>query len=212
MPQPSEQPGPPLPDNTCARWRACLPAERTQTSHDPDLELLAALVVMLHRSSLLPWDKFKAIMDTAGRHGLMNKLAVTADYRTTMADYFTRGQQSAETYPAVNVRAAPLGKPLKFPVHQPLNEAVDAVLAAAGHRAPARRTWPGGLTAREVEVLGLLARGHSNREIAQRLVVTPKTAANHVEHIYAKLGVSSRAAATLYATQHGLMGTFESAG
>jgi HD-GYP domain-containing protein (c-di-GMP phosphodiesterase class II) len=92
------------------------------------------------------------------------------------------------------------------------SQAADAVLAAAGHRAPARRTWPGGLTAREVEVLGLLARGHSNREIAQRLVVTPKTAANHVEHIYAKLGVSSRAAATLYATQHGLMGTFESAG
>jgi DNA-binding NarL/FixJ family response regulator len=92
------------------------------------------------------------------------------------------------------------------------SDAVDAVLAAAGHRAPARRTWPGGLTAREVEVLGLLARGHSNREIAQRLVVTPKTAANHVEHIYAKLGVSSRAAATLYATQHGLVGTFESAG
>ena len=58
-------------------------------------------------------------------------------------------------------------------------------------------------------MLGLLARGHSNREIARRLVVTPKTAANHVEHIYTKLGVSSRAAATLYATQHGLMGTFE---
>ncbi len=54
-------------------------------------------------------------------------------------------------------------------------------------------------------MLGLLARGHSNRDIAQRLVVTPKTAANHVEHIYAKLGVSSRAAATLYATQHGLV-------
>jgi DNA-binding NarL/FixJ family response regulator len=63
-----------------------------------------------------------------------------------------------------------------------------------------------------VEVLGLLARGHSTREIAQRLVVTPKTAANHVEHIYVKLGVSSRAAATLYATQHGLVGTFEPAG
>jgi HD-GYP domain-containing protein (c-di-GMP phosphodiesterase class II) len=90
-------------------------------------------------------------------------------------------------------------------------EAVEAVLIASGHRAPARRVRPGGLTAREVEVLALLARGHSNKQIAQRLVVTPKTAANHVEHIYAKLGVSSRAAATLYATQHGLMGTFESA-
>jgi HD-GYP domain-containing protein (c-di-GMP phosphodiesterase class II) len=90
-------------------------------------------------------------------------------------------------------------------------EAVAAVLTAAGHRAPARRAWPGGLTAREVDVLALLARGNSNKQIAQQLVVSPKTAANHVEHIYAKLSVSSRAAATLYATQHGLIGTFESA-
>ena len=59
-------------------------------------------------------------------------------------------------------------------------------------------------------MLGLLARGHSNKEIGRQLVVTPKTAANHIEHIYAKLGVSSRAAATLFATQHGLMGAFES--
>ncbi len=88
-------------------------------------------------------------------------------------------------------------------------EAVDAVLTAAGHRAPARRAWPGGLTAREVEVLGLLARGRSNKQIAAQLVVSPKTVANHVDHIYGKLGVSSRAAATLYATQHGLMGSFE---
>ena len=88
--------------------------------------------------------------------------------------------------------------------------AVDAVLTAAGHRAPARHVQPGGLTAREVEVLGLLARGHSTKEIGRQLVVSPKTAANHVEHIYAKLGVSSRAAATLFATQHGLMGAFES--
>jgi HD-GYP domain-containing protein (c-di-GMP phosphodiesterase class II) len=87
--------------------------------------------------------------------------------------------------------------------------AVDAVLRAAGRRAPGRRQWPAGLTAREVEVLGLLARGHSNRQIAQRLVVTSKTVSNHVEHVYAKLGVSSRAAATLFATQHGLMGNFE---
>ena len=67
------------------------------------------------------------------------------------------------------------------------------------------------VTAREVEVLGYLARGHSNKQIAQRLVVAPKTVSNHVEHIYTKLGVSSRAAATLFATQHGLLGTFESA-
>ena len=55
----------------------------------------------------------------------------------------------------------------------------------------------------------MLARGRSNKEIATRLVLAPKTVSNHVEHIYAKLGVSSRAAATLYATRHGLLGTFE---
>jgi HD-GYP domain-containing protein (c-di-GMP phosphodiesterase class II) len=90
-------------------------------------------------------------------------------------------------------------------------DAVNAVLAAAGHRAPARRDWPGGLTAREAEVLALLARGHSNKEIAKQLFVTPKTVSSHVEHIYAKLGVSSRARATHFAIRHGLVGSFEAA-
>ena len=54
-----------------------------------------------------------------------------------------------------------------------------------------------------------MARGHANRQIAARLVVTPKTVANHVEHIYAKLGITSRAAATLFATQHGSVGAYE---
>ena len=71
--------------------------------------------------------------------------------------------------------------------------AVDAVLGAAGHRVPRRREGPAGLTAREVEVLRLLARGLSNKEIAARLVISPKTAGNHVEHIYAKIDASSRA-------------------
>ena len=88
-------------------------------------------------------------------------------------------------------------------------DAVNAVLRAAGHRAPALRTRPSGLTVREVEVLQLLARGHTTRQIAQQLKVTPKTASNHVEHIYAKLGVTSRASATLCAIQHGLVGSFE---
>ena len=88
-------------------------------------------------------------------------------------------------------------------------DAVNAVLGAAGHRTPRRREWPGGLTAREVEVLSLLARGHSNKEIASRLFVTPKTVSSHVQHIYTKLGVSSRARATHFATQHRLVGSFE---
>ncbi len=87
--------------------------------------------------------------------------------------------------------------------------AVDAVLTAAGHRAPARRGWPAALTAREVEVLRLVARGYSNKQIATNLVVSPRTVAHHVEHIYTKLGVSSRALATFYATEHGLIGSYE---
>ena len=83
--------------------------------------------------------------------------------------------------------------------------AADAVLEAAGHRLPRRREAVAGLTAREVEVLILLARGLSNRQIAQRLVITPKTAGNHVEHIYAKIGATNRAAAAMFAVQHGLL-------
>jgi DNA-binding CsgD family transcriptional regulator len=83
--------------------------------------------------------------------------------------------------------------------------AVDAVLEAAGHRLPRRREAVAGLTAREVEVLILLARGMSNKQIAERLVITPKTAGNHVEHIYAKIDASNRAAAAMFAVQHGLL-------
>jgi HD-GYP domain-containing protein (c-di-GMP phosphodiesterase class II) len=83
--------------------------------------------------------------------------------------------------------------------------AIDAVLEAAGHRLPRRREGLSGLTAREVEVLILLARGMSNKQIAERLVITPKTAGNHVEHIYAKIDASSRAAAALFAVRHGLL-------
>jgi HD-GYP domain-containing protein (c-di-GMP phosphodiesterase class II) len=83
--------------------------------------------------------------------------------------------------------------------------AVDAVLAAAGHRVPRRRVALADLTGREVEVLILLARGMSNKQIAATLVITPKTAGNHVEHIYAKIGTTSRAAAAMFAMQHGLL-------
>jgi HD-GYP domain-containing protein (c-di-GMP phosphodiesterase class II) len=83
--------------------------------------------------------------------------------------------------------------------------AVDAVLTAAGHRVRRRPAHPAGLTPREIEVLALLARGTSNRDIAGRLHISAKTVGNHVEHIYTKIGVSSRAAATLFATRHGLI-------
>src|SRR4051812_22876269 len=84
-------------------------------------------------------------------------------------------------------------------------EVVEAVLGAAGHRVPRRREGPAGLTLREVEVLRLLARGMSNKEIAAALVISPKTVGNHVEHIYSKIDASTRTRASLFAMQHGLL-------
>ncbi len=84
-------------------------------------------------------------------------------------------------------------------------DAAAAVLEAAGHRVHRRKEWPSGLTAREIDVLRLLARGMTNNEIAATLVISARTANHHVEHIYAKIGVNNRARASLYAVQHGLM-------
>jgi HD-GYP domain-containing protein (c-di-GMP phosphodiesterase class II) len=84
-------------------------------------------------------------------------------------------------------------------------DAVRAVLDAAGHRVRRRSDHPGGLTTREVEVLVLLARAQSKHQIAASLGIAPKTVNAHVEHIYGKLGVTSRGAAALYAMRHGLM-------
>ncbi len=91
-------------------------------------------------------------------------------------------------------------------------DAAQAVLAVAGHRpALTRRTWPAGLSEREVEVLRLVARGLANREMAQRLIISEKTVGHHIQHIYNKIGVSTRAAATLFALQHDLLTDIPSA-
>ena len=83
-------------------------------------------------------------------------------------------------------------------------ESVAAVLAVSGQRVP-RITRPDGLSEREVEVLGLVARGLPTKQIGTSLGISVKTADRHVQNAYAKIGVSSRAAATLYAMQHGLV-------
>jgi HD-GYP domain-containing protein (c-di-GMP phosphodiesterase class II) len=82
-------------------------------------------------------------------------------------------------------------------------DAVNSVLEAAGHRVPAkRRTLPAGLSEREVEVLRLIARGNSIKDAAATLFISRKTVDNHVQNIYSKIGVSTRAGATLFAMEH----------
>jgi HD-GYP domain-containing protein (c-di-GMP phosphodiesterase class II) len=87
----------------------------------------------------------------------------------------------------------------------------EAVLEAAGHAAPLRnkkrpRDNAGGLTDREIEVLQLAASGLTTAQIADELVISPKTTDHHIQHVYAKIGVSSRAAAALWAMQNGVVG------
>jgi HD-GYP domain-containing protein (c-di-GMP phosphodiesterase class II) len=84
-------------------------------------------------------------------------------------------------------------------------QVVDCVLRAAGHRVRRQREWPNGLTAREVEVLRLVARGLSNKQIAAVLGIAPKTAGSHIEHIYRKIDAANRAQASVFALRHGLM-------
>ena len=84
--------------------------------------------------------------------------------------------------------------------------AADAVLAAAGGGTRRRVAGPSGLTPREIEVLGLITRGASMGEVAERLGISRKTAGTHIEHIYAKTGASSRSTVTLFALRNGLLG------
>jgi DNA-binding NarL/FixJ family response regulator len=66
-------------------------------------------------------------------------------------------------------------------------------------------TYPNGLTAREIEVLRLVASGFSNIQVSERLVISPRTVDTHLTSIYSKIGVSSRSAATRYAMEHHLV-------
>jgi putative nucleotidyltransferase with HDIG domain len=85
-------------------------------------------------------------------------------------------------------------------------ECVRAVLEAAGRSVRRASTaWPAGLSDREVEVLRLVARGASNQEVAAALVISRRTAEHHVQHIYSKIGVSTRAGAAMFAMERGLL-------
>jgi HD-GYP domain-containing protein (c-di-GMP phosphodiesterase class II) len=122
------------------------------------------------------------------------------------ADCYTAMRQARPYRPALEPAAAEAELRREVEKGRLDAEAVDAVLAAAGHRVPKRsRELPAGLTRRELEVLLALVLGHSNQVIADDLGISAKTVGHHVQHVYRKIGVRSRAAATVWAFEQDLV-------
>ena len=120
----------------------------------------------------------------AGARGYLTKDAGAAEIRQAL-ERVTRGQPAID--PAVQ------------------QHLLDAITASGPrHGAEPAPQFPGGLTAREAEVLTLIAQGLSNSEIAGRLMVSETTIKSHINHLFAKTGVRDRAQAVTYAYQHGL--------
>jgi DNA-binding NarL/FixJ family response regulator len=115
---------------------------------------------------------------------------------TVGEDQFAAAWQEGQTMPLDAVLSAPAPAPLLS------QHPIDERHAPPPGRAPAARTPADDLTAREVEVLRLLAQGLTNAQMAQRLVISPRTIHAHVRAIYSKLGLPSRVAATHYAIEH----------
>jgi HD-GYP domain-containing protein (c-di-GMP phosphodiesterase class II) len=188
------------------------PAELERVRLHPYLtDRMLAGVGALARSRALAARHHERLDGSGYPRGLSASSLSPADRLLAAADVYHAMTEPRAHRPARSERAAAGELRAEARAGRLDGDAVNAVLAAAGHRVAARREWPAGLTAREVEVLGLLARGYSNKQIAERLFVTPKTVSSHVEHVYMKLGVSSRSAATHFAMRHGLVGSFEAA-
>ena len=97
-----------------------------------------------------------------------------------------------------------LEEAIEYALSSEVPSATSPSSAAAEPSPSSAPEHPGGLTAREVEVLGLVAEGMTSAEIAKELYLSPRTVEAHITSIYHKIGVSSRSAATRFALEHGL--------
>jgi DNA-binding NarL/FixJ family response regulator len=129
--------------------------------------------------------------------------SVLGALRAGARGYLTK-DASAEQIGAAIARVAGGEASLDEAIQTRVVEAVSAV-PEKGPPAEDGAELPDGLTAREAEVLGLIAAGLSNAEIAKRLVVSPATIKSHVNHLFAKVGARDRAQAVGYAYRHGLV-------
>jgi len=144
-------------------------------------------------------------LDGSGYHRGLSGAAIPATGRILAAADACRAMSEPRPHrPALSLKQAADQLRREVRSGRLAADAVDAVLAATGHRAR-RRAGPAGLTPREIEVLTLIARGASTRQVARALGITAKTAETHIERIYAKTRASTRSTATLFAVQHGLL-------
>jgi HD-GYP domain-containing protein (c-di-GMP phosphodiesterase class II) len=126
-------------------------------------------------------------------------LAVADEFQDLTEDY--RGHPARTPEDAYKTLKPQVGTHLAAECY----DALAQVLGVAPTKSSARREFPAGLTAREVEVLRLVAKGFTNKQIAEQLVLSEKTVGHHIEHIYNKIGISTRAAAVFFALEHDLM-------
>jgi HD-GYP domain-containing protein (c-di-GMP phosphodiesterase class II) len=164
-------------------------------ARSPRLEHLAPLVGMHHERS-----------DGSGYHRGNRGSSIPMGARIlAAADAWVAMQQPRPHRPALasDEAAAQLQKEADNERLDP--RAVHSVLAAAGRQPSKRRPLPRGLSQRELEVLRLVAQGLSNAEVAGRLHISRRTAEHHVQHIYTKIGVSTRPGAAMFAVEQELL-------
>jgi HD-GYP domain-containing protein (c-di-GMP phosphodiesterase class II) len=189
-----DKPGP-LSQSELERVRLHPHLSERMLAFSPALAPLGALAVVHHER-----------LDGSGYPRGLSGAAISAAGRLlAAADAYHAMTQMRPHRPALTADEAALELRGEVKAGRLDGDAVDAVLRAAGHRVRRAREWPAGLTSREVEVLRLVARGLSNKQIAELLVISPKTAGSHVEHIYRKIDAANRAQASLFALRHGLM-------
>jgi DNA-binding NarL/FixJ family response regulator len=112
------------------------------------------------------------------------------------------GRPGLETEVALTTLRPEVGTGFSASIFEALEHSLGRARSHTGRVRPDR---PGDLTDRELEVLQLAAKGMSRKDMAHKLYVSESTVRTHLEHIYAKIGVSSRAAATLFAVEHQLL-------
>ncbi len=144
-------------------------------------------------------------LDATGYHRRMPAAALTRPARLlAAADAYHAMTEPRPHRPALSSERAAEALSTEASEGRLDHDAVAAVLVAAGQPVP-RMGRPAGLTEREAQVVVLLARGSQTKQVAAALGISVKTADRHIQNAYAKLGVSTRAAATLCAIEHGLL-------